>query len=211
MSSRGLSALPIVFSFPACLEDSRANRLESWSFRANGGATSIFMCTAADVVDRLAAGLSRLGYHASRLDVTDPDDRRKWTHALDIDSPPTTDVEDLLNLFHETLVLRRPTGLESAMALDWYKDPTSDDDPNNWAYTEVGRLVASAKYGRNAFKLTPLCDRLAAVIQRHPIYRECVIATVPGHDSSAGDLKRVIAALKDPTGRAYDQLALTLS
>jgi DNA processing protein len=29
--------------------------------------------------------------------------------------------------------------------------------------------------------------------------------------ASAGDLKRVIAALKDPTGRAYDQLAMTLT
>jgi hypothetical protein len=33
-------------------------------------------------------------------------------------------------------VLHRPTGLESAMALDWYKDPNSDEDPNKRIGTE---------------------------------------------------------------------------
>jgi len=28
---------------------------------------------------------------------------------------------------------------------DWYKDPTTDEDPNNWAYTPVGKLVHGAE------------------------------------------------------------------
>ena len=209
LSPRGPTVLPIFF-FPACNEDSRANRLESWSFRPNGGATSIYLCTAPDVVDALAAGLVRLGCRTSRLDVTDRDDLREWTHALEIAGIPSAEVEALLILFGETLVLRKQPGIESAMVLDWYKDPTTDEDPNNWAYTPAGELVHGCKYIGSVKALNALCDRLAEVIDRHPIYRECVLATVPGHNTkvtsngervAAGVAKRLNLPLVKTTAR----------
>lgn len=200
LSPRGSTVLPIFF-FPACNEDSRANRLESWSFRPNGGMTSIYLCTASDVVDALAAGLVHLGYRTSRLEVTDPDDRRKWTHALEIAGIPSQAVEDLLNLFTETLVLRRQPGVESAMVLGWNKDPDSNEDSRKWAYTPIGALVAGSKYGGSAASRRSLCDRLAEVISRHPIYRECVLASVPGHDARiVSNGERVAAGVAERTG-----------
>jgi predicted amidophosphoribosyltransferase len=209
LSLRGPSVLPIFYISP-CPEDSRANRLASWSFRPNGGVTSIYLCTATDVVDALTSGLVHLGYRVFRLEVTDPDDRRKWTHALEINGVPSPEVEGLLNLLSETLVLRRLPSIESAMVLDWYKDPTSDEDPNNWAYTPVGKLVHGCKYAGRVNDLRLLCDRLAEVIGRHPVYRESVLATVPGHNTkvtsngervAAGVAKRLDLPLIKTTAR----------
>jgi hypothetical protein len=209
LSPRGSTVLPIFF-LPACNDDSRANRLESWSFRPNGGLTSIYLCTGSSVVDALSAGLVHLGYRTSRLEVTDPDDRRNWTHALEIVGIPSQAVEDLLNLFSETLVLRKQPGIESAMVLDWYKDPTTDEDPNNWGYTPAGKLVHGCKYIGSVNALHALCDRLAEVVSRHPIYRECVLASVPGHNTkvtsngervAAGVAKRLSLPLIKTTAR----------
>jgi hypothetical protein len=202
LEPRGAIDLPFVIVFPACDTDSRANRLEKWSSRPAGSATLLLMCTASDVVDHLAANLTHLGFKVSRVEMDDPEDRKLWTHGLEVNAKPIGRVEDLLNLLAGTLVLRRPDGLESAMVLDWYKDPSSHDDPNKWAFTEVGKLVYGAKYRSDVARMRGLCDRLADVIQRHPIYRECVLATVPGHNAavvSAGE--RVAAGVAKRTGQ----------
>jgi DNA processing protein len=59
----------------------------------------------------------------------------------------------------------------------------------------IGRPVIALKYESGP---TPAGNRKLIDAGARPV-------------ASAGDLKRVIASLKDPTGRAYDQLALTLT
>jgi len=197
----GPTGLKIVFAIPPCVTDRRANRLESWSCRPGGRATQIYLCTAKDVLDQLVASIVHLEYHVSLIEVAEPDDRRKWTHALEIDGAVTGDIEDLLELFHSTLVLPRPAGMESAMALDWYKDPTSHEDPRQWANTAVGQLVQSAKYHNDRAALANLCDRLAETIGRHPIYRECILASVPGHKRGVSNGEKVAAGVAERVGK----------
>jgi DNA processing protein len=59
----------------------------------------------------------------------------------------------------------------------------------------IGRPVLALRYESGP---TPAGNRMLIEAGARPV-------------SSAGDLKRVIAALKDPTGKAFDQLALTLT
>lgn len=59
----------------------------------------------------------------------------------------------------------------------------------------IGRPVLALKYESGP---TPVGNQMLIDAGARPV-------------ASAGDLKRVIAALKDPTGRAFDQLAMTLT
>lgn len=84
---------------------------------------------------------------------------------------------------HLVLAQSWSDALRHALALDWYKVIEEDVDPNDWDYTEVGRLVHDAKYkhwtraGRSA--MDDLVDRLCAVIQAHPLMREATAVTTP--------------------------------
>jgi hypothetical protein len=44
------------------------------------------------------------------------------------------------------LTLTAKPGLDAALALDFYKDPTSHEDPNKWKDTGAGAMVNVAKY-----------------------------------------------------------------
>jgi orotate phosphoribosyltransferase-like protein len=115
-----------------------------------------------------------------------------WTHALSSTSPsPTPEVQNLLALLAEVITLPSLSSLEFAIALDWYKIPEDDVDPQQWDNTTAGELVSIGKYRyrhdaerQKRVGLT-LVDMMCTVIERHGLLRRTtVILDVPGHDSS---------------------------
>lgn len=106
----------------------------------------------------------------------------RFTHRLHVDGPIPPAVREFLELLQEVLTLEVRGPLECAIALDFYKDPTSDPDPMRWANTTAGRMVNAGKYSGDVTARNQLIDALADVVRRHPLYRRAdMIATVPGH------------------------------
>jgi hypothetical protein len=173
----------LVIRIAAYSPDSRGNRLERYYIRPGGPAsTRVWMQTSIDVGHYLLSLLRKLGLTASMSFVEDDDE---WTHFIDVAGPLSDAGEDLFDLLHTALLLKAPAPVESAMALDWYKAPDPNIEPKAWPNTEIGALINRMKYGSgNPGLRRDLASRMANVIARHPIYRTCILATVPGHDTS---------------------------
>jgi len=195
--------LPIVFRIPACLPDTRGNRLERYEVVHMGSWTRVRLCTSEGVAKHLGAVLTHLGVRAS-LSEADDDEYRNWTHDLDVEGALPAEAMDLLDLLNSTLLLVVPPELESAIALDWYKVPDENVDPKEWANTPAGGLVHRMKYSGSgsAQARRQLAMVMAQVVRRHPLYRECILATVPGHDASIDSHgERLARDLAELTGR----------
>jgi hypothetical protein len=129
-----------------------------------------------------------MGYQA-RWDGLKGEEPGQWARALNLDRALSQSAEDFLNLLSEVLVLLAPDVLASALALDYYKVAVDGLDPAHWDNSEVGELVHRMKYWTDdpqaqESALIELSTRMAAVIERHPLYRETLIIQVPGHDSN---------------------------
>jgi hypothetical protein len=185
--------LSFVISIPIYNVDTRANRIENWTVVASGPVSLVYLCTSDDVAEHVASILIHRGFRVSSLAVTDPTLRRVWTHCLEVSPAVDAEATATITLLTEVLVLRRPPGLASGIALDWYKDPTTDEDPNKWSYTQSGQMLYDGKYRKSGRQATALCDRLAVVVESHAIYRDCAILTVPGSNSTIRSFSEKIA------------------
>lgn len=109
-----------------------------------------------------------------------------------VGAEPTQATSQLLALLGTILTLPCETGLDFALALDWYKVPMDGRDPRSWQNTPTGNLVSRGKYwyrspgnaGKQRACGRALVKRLVAVVNRHPLLRDVdAIAAAPGHDS----------------------------
>jgi predicted amidophosphoribosyltransferase len=89
------------------------------------------------------------------------------------------------------LCLPSPPNVDFAFALDWYKKPEEDVDPNYWENTPTAQLVSSGKYRyKNNGDMQSrvglqLVDLMCGVIERHGILTQAtVVLDIPGHDST---------------------------
>ncbi len=122
-----------------------------------------------------------------------------YTHELEFPTGLPNEIRELAGLLTEVLSLRRNPGLDCSIALDWYKDPESSEDPMQWKNTPIGELVYRGKYytagtSRNQAR-TDLVDVFANFFRRHPLYRDGdVIVTVPGHKADGQSFGEKLAA-----------------
>src|ERR1035437_3079131 len=105
----------------------------------------------------------------------------------------------LPELLEKVVTIRPPSGVNIAIALDYYKDPDSDPDPMQWKNTKAGELVSRAKYKKAPGALDDLTRELVSVVRRHPLLSGCdAVLSIPGHDalneSFSGQLARAVAA-----------------
>lgn len=166
--------------------DRHANRLRTWIVDE----ASRMLCVCADTSTflQIRGFLARTGvsHKAAAFPETGAD---RWTHCLALSRVPER-LEDFLRLLTEVVVLRGlPSEIDDAIALDFYKIPDSDLQPDKWLRTDVGELVWRMKYWTSdplsrATSLELLADALAGVIVRHPSYRESRLVSVPGHDAA---------------------------
>lgn len=91
-------------------------------------------------------------------------------------------VRQTANLLKDVLTMTSREHLDFALALDWYKVPDPEVDPNRWANTSSGELVNRAKYRSHSPSGRELADHMADLIERHPLLEAAnSIITVPGH------------------------------
>jgi len=191
-----------VIRFPACFPSTRGNRLERYEVVRLGGVTRIRLCTSAEVGKHLGAVLTRLGARASFGDVTDDEEFRSWTHYVEVDGALPAGAEDLLELLKSTLLLVVPPNVDSAIALDFYKIPEEEVDPRQWKNTAAGELVNLMKYNGQPMARHRLARAMADVVNRHPFYRETVLVSVPGSDSTIeSNSQKLAREIADLTGR----------
>jgi hypothetical protein len=109
-------------------------------------------------------------------------DQGEWTHRYPLSRDLTEPEEAFLQLLGRVLTLRIGQPTIVAIALDWYKDPTSNEDPNLWANTRVGELVNQGKYSESDSSARTLAVEMAQVIGQHPLLAQAEVAvSVPSH------------------------------
>lgn len=109
-------------------------------------------------------------------------DRGEWTHRYPLTRTLTEEEVGFLELLGHVLTVRIGPPVVVAIALDWYKDPQSNEDPNLWADTRVGELVHEAKYAGSVLHAQRLVAELAQVMAQHPdLSRAEVVVSVPSH------------------------------
>jgi hypothetical protein len=164
-----------------------------YEWTSDRGGHWLRLCGSDAMARQLKAALVDAGVVELQLEARE---RAKWTHVLETPSPPTPDVQGLLELLGEKLTLEVSGVVDFALALDFYKDPASNEDPQKWANTRAGELVYG-KYlsdGVQRRRGKELADELAAMVRRHPVCMGSTIISVPGHDTTRWSFGEKIAA-----------------
>jgi len=172
---------PPMILLPPFLPDSRGNRLAEYEVRQDRqtGQRRIYLCGPEEVAEQL-----RTFARCAPMPMTRAQSRQ-WTHRLSHDGPVSGRVRDALDQFKEVLVLRVRQPIDTGIALDFYKDPSSHHDPMQWSDTYAGSLIYRGKYCGNTAAEQELAERLARVIERHPTYAAAdYVLVVPGHDQT---------------------------
>jgi len=167
--------------------DGKANQLREWALDERRG----ILCVCADTATffQIRAFLTRFGAISRPAPFSDAEATR-WTHCLSLSLVPD-ELRSFLLLLSRVLVLQGlPPQIDDAIALDFYKIPVPDRDPDDWPNTPVGELVARMKYWTSDpvsqdSAQADLVARLADVVVHHPAYRDSRLVSVPGHDSTA--------------------------
>ncbi|MER5434076.1 phosphoribosyltransferase [Streptomyces sp. NPDC002588] len=193
------------FEWPAFIPDGRANSLKDYSFWELVNRKSpdrwLYMCGPEE-----AAKQVMLTGVCTAEEVPE-DKRREWSHAFRLNVVDQRTIHQLCELLKSVLCLTVKSDLNFAIAFDWYKDPVGDD-PMTWPNTASGELIYRSKYygagTAQARAETELLDKYVAVINKHPLLRECpTIATIPGHRAdgrSFGErLARKVASMTGKT------------
>lgn len=164
--------------------DSRGNRLQRYEIRRVPGTNErrVYLLGPAAVAIQVEWALQN--QNCQRLDILD-DQQQEWTYRYRIDGPVSSDVRTMLDLLEDIVTLESPKYVDTALALDFYKDPDSHEDPMQWANTRAGNLVNLGKYRGSVRAHKQLTGLLIDVIDRHPIYRAAdLVISVPGSNSA---------------------------
>jgi hypothetical protein len=169
------------FVFPPFMADGRGNRLESYRIRTvkNSEEERLYLCGPNEVA-------TQIQWIAPCRPMRLQDDHaRDWTHRFSYATGVPETVVQTLDLFKEVLVLCVPGAVDAAIALDWYKNPESHEDPMQWEDTYAGSLVYRGKYRGDSEAREELAERLHEVISTHATYAAAdYILSVPGHDQT---------------------------
>ncbi len=109
-------------------------------------------------------------------------DQGEWTHRYPLSRSLADDESAFLELLNRVLTLRIGPPVTVAIALDYYKDPSSHEDPQRWTNTPMGELVHQGKYAGSDDAGKQLAAELAQFMERHPDLQNAdVIVSVPSH------------------------------
>lgn len=110
----------------------------------------------------------------------------QWTHWFHFPGEAPYAVHEMLGVLEDVLTLtrRRDSALDVAIALDFYKSPVENVPPLNWPNTPTGEFVNRAKYHGDTASAWQLVDKMAEIIELHPVYRAAAtVISVPGHNA----------------------------
>ena len=138
------------------------------------------------------------------------EDREEWTHRYPLSRGLDNSEKAFLELLTKVLTLRIGPPVTVGIALDYYKDPASHQDPAEWSNTAAGELVHRGKYEGSDAAGKELADHLASIAQRHPDLRNAdVVVTVPSHSPrkfSERLGRRVATRLEIPIAVLFDDV-----
>lgn len=176
------------------ISDSRGNRLLRYQLNgvAGSGEKRLYLYAHPATARQIEWAFQSLG--CRRIELTETQ-RANWSHRYRLRDLPDRDGRAFLELMKEVLTLNVHSDLDCAIALDFYKDPSSHEDPNQWANTPTGELIGRGKYAGFAKEGQELAGKLASVVARHPIYRAAdAIVMVPSSKNKFGErLAEVVA------------------
>jgi hypothetical protein len=166
------------------VRDSRGNRLASWTVTADRGGHAVWLRGPIEVVDQL------IEVEPQYQEPRQPLPGNGWSHVVWSPDPNMRpEVAAMLDELCRVLSLPKPAGLDTAIALDWYKVPQEGVDSNSWPNTEKGELVYSGKYryrfdpGRQRQAgltlVTSVCEAVSAHAQ---LAASTIVLDIPGHD-----------------------------
>lgn len=198
---------------PPPRRDSRGNRLVDWAAQPTGSGHRLWLRTTADVVAQIRRA-------ATDYRQVHPPDwyRGTWTHLLDSHVPLRAEIANLLDLLTRALTLPAPRGMDTVLALDWYKVADDDVDPRSWSNTAAGDWVSRGKYWYRSGPLRQedagrrAAAALAEAVRRHPaLSTATVVADVPGHDALQVSFgSRLAATVAQQTGRPFVRVSCTV-
>jgi pyrimidine operon attenuation protein/uracil phosphoribosyltransferase len=170
------------------LTDSRGNKLEKYEVKVVRGTNKhrIYLLGSNAIAKQVEEIL--WAQWCMPLQLTD-EQRRTWTHRLAIDGPCSDTTFEILDLLKTVVTLEVPEEIDTALAVDFYKDPNSHEDPQRWSNTRAGQLVHRGKYWvqeeAQEYALRSLARLMLDIIDKHPLYASAeVVVSVPGHDAS---------------------------
>jgi adenine/guanine phosphoribosyltransferase-like PRPP-binding protein len=188
--------------FPPFFPDSRGNRLENAKTRAvqDSEDVRLYLCGPEEVAVQIEWVLESSG--AKRI-ALDDGQKAHWTHRIHIKGGMTEPAKKTIALLQKVLTLTAKPPLDAAIALDFYKDPNSHDDPMKWKDTGAGAMVHTAKYLGHPEALDDLAGSLARVIAEHPIYAAAdFVVAVPGHKANVKSFgERLAEAVAKKVGK----------
>jgi hypothetical protein len=193
--------------------DSRGNRLAEWTTRPAGSGHHLWLRGTADVV----AQIRKVARDYRQIDPP-AGYRGRWTHLLSSALPLRTEIADLLDLLTRAVTLPSPRGMDTALALDWYKVADDLIEPRSWSNTVAGDWVSRGKYWYRSGP-QPQQDAgsraaraLVEAVQRHPaLTAATVVADVPGHDALQVSFgSRLAASVARHTSRPFVSVSCTV-
>lgn len=166
--------------------DARGNRLAGWATVDHDSGHHLWLRGADEIVTQVL-----IAFPAYKAVPRPASASTAWTHVLSGPARLLATTRDFLNLLKSVISLPNPTGIRTALALDWYKQPVDGVDPYGWPNTEVGELVSRGKYlyrtneKRQSEVGRDLVARVCDVVTQHTLLNQAeVVLDVPGHDSS---------------------------
>ncbi len=166
--------------------DARGNRLAEWAVVDHNSGHHLWLRGSNEILTQVLIAFP--AYREIPLPVSAS---TVWTHVLSGPARLLATTHDFLNLLKSVISLPNPTGIRTALALDWYKQPVDGLDSYSWPNTEIGELVSRGKYlyrtddERQSEVGRDLVSRVCDVVTRHTLLSQVeVVLDVPGHDSS---------------------------
>jgi Phosphoribosyl transferase domain len=166
--------------------DARGNRLAEWAVVDHSSGHHLWLRGSGEIVTQVLAAFP--AYKVLPLPVSAS---IAWTHVLTGSDRLLEMTRDFLNLLKSIISLPNPTGIKTALALDWYKQPVDGLDAHSWLNTEIGELVSKGKYlypnnnERQSEVGRDVVARVCDVVIRHTLLNQAeLVLNVPGHDST---------------------------
>ncbi len=178
--------MPLHVSLQPFYSDARGNRLAEWAVVDHSSGHHLWLRGSDEIAAQVLAAFPT--YRGQPLPASAS---TAWTHVSTGPARLLETTRDLLNLLKSVISLPNPTGIKTALALDWYKQPVDGLDAHSWPNTEIAELVSRGKYlyANNNERQTEVgrdvVARVCDVVTRHPLLNQAnLVLNVPGHDSS---------------------------
>jgi hypothetical protein len=173
---------------------------------ARGGCPESRGETAGAESSRAAPRYCRKPIAGTRRIALEQEQKAHWTDRIHVAGGLTDAGKRTIALLKRVLTLTVKPGLDAAIALDFYKDPKSHEDPNKWKDTGAGSMVNMAKYYGHPDAFNDLVDSLAQVITEHPMYAGAdFIVAAPWSQEQREELRRATRGGRGEEGRQADR------